>query len=285
MLREVLQHLDLRPGLVVCDGTVGGGGHSAKISHSIGEAGVLLGLDRDSMMLRFAEQRIQGPNRHLCQASYREIQRLQAELEIGLFDRILLDLGLSSDQLADPQRGFGFSLDAPLDMRFDTRGGESVTELLARIDESELSQILKDYGEERFSGAIARQLVERRRSGPVRTTRDLVDVVSEAIPARVRRQSRSDPATRVFQALRIAVNEELRHLEEALKTELYQALAPGGRLVIITFHSLEDRLVKNSFREEDRWQVVNRKPVSPAPAEVRINPRSRSARIRCAMKK
>jgi 16S rRNA (cytosine1402-N4)-methyltransferase len=170
-------------------------------------------------------------------------------------------------------------------MRFDTRSGESVTELLARINEAELERILTDYGEERFSRTIARQVIVRRRAGPVRTTRDLVEIVTEAIPAKVRRQSRSDPATRVFQALRIAVNEELRHLEEALKTELYQALAPGGRLVIITFHSLEDRLVKNSFREADRWQVVNRKPVSPAPAEVRINPRSRSAQIRCAMKK
>lgn len=285
MLREVLQQLDLRPGLTVCDGTVGAGGHSERISQSIGEEGILLGLDRDSMMLELAEKRVHGQNRHLRQASYREIQSVLEELKVESVDRILLDLGLSSDQLADSDRGFGFSKDAPLDMRFDTRGGESVTELLARITESDLDRILTDYGEERFSGAIARRVVERRSEEPIRTTRDLCEVVESAIPAKVRRQSRSDPATRVFQALRIAVNDELQHLEEALKTELYEALAPGGRLVIITFHSLEDRLVKNSFREEDRWQVVTKKPVSPSPAEVRLNPRSRSARVRCAMKR
>ena len=285
MLREVMQQLDLRPGLTVCDGTVGAGGHSERISQAIGEEGILLGLDRDSMMLKLAEKRVHGQNRHLRQASYREIQSVLEELKIESVDRILLDLGLSSDQLADSDRGFGFSLDAPLDMRFDTRGGESVTELLARITESELDRILTDYGEERFSGAIARRVVERRSDEPITTTQDLREAVESAIPAKVRRQSRSDPATRVFQALRIAVNDELQHLEEALKTELYQALAPGGRLVVITFHSLEDRLVKNSFREEDRWQVATKKPVSPSPAEVRLNPRSRSALVRCATKK
>jgi 16S rRNA (cytosine1402-N4)-methyltransferase len=285
MLREVLQQLDLRQGLTVCDGTVGAGGHSEKISQAIGEEGILLGLDRDSMMLGLAEKRVSGQNRHLRQTSYREIGSVLEELKIDSVDRILLDLGLSSDQLADSERGFGFSLDAPLDMRFDTRSGESVTRLLARISESELDRILTTYGEERFSGAIARRVVERRHEQPIKTTRDLCEVVESAIPAKVRRQSRSDPSTRVFQALRIAVNDELRHLEEALKTELHQALAPGGRLVIITFHSLEDRLVKNSFREEDRWQVVTKKPVSPSPAEVRLNPRSRSALVRCATKK
>jgi 16S rRNA (cytosine1402-N4)-methyltransferase len=285
MLREVLQQLDLRPGLTVVDGTVGAGGHAEKISQAIGEEGILLGLDRDSMMLGLAKKRVFGQNRHLRQASYQEIQSVLEELKIESVDRILLDLGLSSDQLADSERGFGFSLDAPLDMRFDTRSGESVTRLLARISESELDRILTTYGEERFSGAIARRVVERRHDEPIKTTRDLCEVVESAIPAKVRRQSRSDPSTRVFQALRIAVNDELRHLEEALKTELHQALAPGGRLVIITFHSLEDRLVKNSFREEDRWQVVTKKPVSPSPAEVRLNPRSRSALVRCATKK
>lgn len=285
MLREVLQQLDLRPGLTVVDGTVGAGGHAEKISEGIGEEGVLLGLDRDSMMLDLAGKRVSGHNRHLRQASYREIQNSLKELKIEFADRILLDLGLSSDQLADSTRGFAFSSEAPLDMRFDTRTGESVKDFLARTDESELDRVLTTYGEERFSGAIARQVVERRRTKPIETTTDLVEIVAAAIPAKIRRQSRSDPATRVFQALRIAVNDELQHLEEALKTELYQALAPGGRLVIITFHSLEDRLVKNSFREDDRWQVLTRKPVSPSPAEVRMNPRSRSAQVRCAMKK
>ena len=286
--REVLQQLDLRAGHSVVDGTVGAGGHSEKISERIGEEGILVGLDRDPMMLRLAAERIAvepGNNRHLRQASYLQIRNVLSELEITSVDRILLDLGLSSDQLADPQRGFGFSVDAALDMRFDMSAGQSAAELLATIDEGHLQQILEDYGEERFSAAIASKIVERRRTQPIDTTRALMEVVEEAIPVKARKQARKEPATRVFQALRIAVNEELQHLEKALKTELYEALAPGGRLVVISFHSLEDRLVKNAFRGEDRWQIITKKPITPTPAEVRMNPRSRSAKMRTAMKK
>ena len=284
MLREVLQQLDLRPGLTVVDGTVGAGGHSQKISELIGEEGTLIGLDRDDMMLKFAAERVSGQNRHLIQRSYSEIRNVLDELGIEAVDRILLDLGLSSDQLADRDRGFGYSVDAPLDMRFDTSSGESVEDFLANVEESKLEEILTTYGEERFSAAIARRFVERRRSQPIRTTRDLTEAVEEAIPAKFRQQARKEPATRVFQALRIAVNEELQHLERALKSELYEALVPGGRLAIITFHSLEDRLVKNTFRDNSRWQVLNRKPTAPTPAEVRMNPRSRSAKLRTAIK-
>jgi 16S rRNA (cytosine1402-N4)-methyltransferase len=205
-------------------------------------------------------------------------------LGIDTVDRILLDLGLSSDQLADRQRGFGYSVDAPLDMRFDNRSGKSVAEFLDNVDQTELTEILTTYGEEKFSEAIAQRVVERRRKQPIRTTRDLTETVEEAIPARFRQQSRKDPSTRVFQALRIAVNQELTHLEQALQTELYEALAPGGRLSIITFHSLEDRLVKNAFRDDNRWKVLAKKPTAPTPAEVRMNPRSRSAKLRTAAK-
>lgn len=283
-MREVLQQLDLSPGLIVVDGTVGAGGHSSRISEQIGEDGVLVGLDRDPMMLDFATKRISGQNRYLRQASYSEIGNILNELQIPPADRVLLDLGLSSDQLADRDRGFGYSSDAPLDMRFDTGSGESVKDLLARIDESSLERVLSTYGEERFSGPIARKVIERRRTRPMETTRDLVETVEEAIPAKFRKQSRKEPATRVFQALRIAVNEELQHLERALETELYDALGTGGRLVIITFHSLEDRLVKNTFNDGSRWQIPFRKPVTATPAEARINPRARSAKLRTAVK-
>jgi 16S rRNA (cytosine1402-N4)-methyltransferase len=284
MLREVLQQLDLKPGLTVVDGTVGAGGHSQRISEQIGESGILIGLDRDSMMLNFATERVSGAGRHLIQSSYSEIHNVLNELGIDTVDRILLDLGLSSDQLADRQRGFGYSVDAPLDMRFDNRSGKSVAEFLDNVDQTELTEILTTYGEEKFSEAIAQRVVERRRKQPIRTTRDLTETVEEAIPARFRQQSRKDPSTRVFQALRIAVNQELTHLEQALQTELYEALAPGGRLSIITFHSLEDRLVKNAFRDESRWKVLAKKPTAPTPAEVRMNPRSRSAKLRTAAK-
>lgn len=284
MLREVLRELDLKPGLTVVDGTVGAGGHSQKISEQIGETGVLIGLDRDSMMLNFASERVSGAGRHLIQRSYSEIKDVLSELGIETVDRILLDLGLSSDQLADRQRGFGYSIDAPLDMRFDNRSGNSVAEFLSEVDQTELTEILKTYGEEKFSEAIAQRVVERRRKQPIKTTRDLTETVEEAIPARFRQQARKEPATRVFQALRIAVNQELKHLEQALESELYEVLAPGGRLSIITFHSLEDRLVKNAFRDDIRWKVLAKKPTAPTPAEIRMNPRSRSAKLRTAAK-
>jgi len=285
LLREVLEQLDLRPGLIVVDGTVGAGGHSAKISERIGPDGVLIGLDRDRMMLEFASRRVSGSGRHLVQSSYVDLPEVLTGLGIGQVDRILLDLGLSSDQLADRRRGFGFSIDAPLDMRFDAGSGESLKDLLARIDVASLERILTEWGEERFSGPIAQAIVDRRRVHPLETTRDLVEAVEAAIPAKVQKQARREPATRVFQALRIAVNDELKHLERALETTLPQVLTPGGRMAIITFHSLEDRLVKTAFRNEDRWEMTTRKPVDPTPAEIRINPRSRSARLRTAVKR
>lgn len=284
MLREVLQQLELRPGLTVVDGTVGAGGHSSRIAEQIAPDGILIGLDRDSTMLDFAADRIPDGNRHLRQASYSELSSVLQELEINSVDRILLDLGLSSDQLADRDRGFGYATDAPLDMRFDTRSGEPVSSMLARMDAAELEDIFTHYGEERFSAQIAQAIVARRSRQPVRTTTDLRSVVESAIPARFRRDSRRDPATRVFQALRIAVNRELQHLDEALRGPLHDALAPGGRLAIITFHSLEDRLVKDAFRDKSRWTTVTRKPITPTPAEVRVNPRSRSAKLRMAVK-
>lgn len=283
--REVLEQLDLSPGLSVVDGTVGAGGHSEKISQQIGEDGVLIGLDRDPWMLEFARQRITGHNRHLLHSSYLEIQKSLKEVGLSTVDRILLDLGLSSDQLSDPARGFGYSADAPLDMRFDVTSGRSVKDLLNTIDQSELERVLTTYGEERFSPAIAGAIVAQRTKKPIETTVELLKVIEEAIPAKFQQNSVKDSASRVFQALRIAANEELMHLEKALQSELHEALVPGGRLVVITFHSLEDRLVKNAFKETQLWEALTKKPITPAPAEQRMNPRARSAKLRTAVKK
>lgn len=285
MLREVLQQLELQPGLRVLDGTVGAGGHSSEIAQRIGSEGVLIGLDRDPMMLNFAGQRVSGAGRFLKQASYSEAKQAVQELGFDTVDRVLLDLGLSSDQLADRERGFGYAVDAPLDMRFDVRTGQTVADLLNTADASMLEEIFREYGEERFSREIAVEVVARRRDQPLKATGDLIAAVEAAIPNRFQRDARKEPATRVFQALRIAANRELEHLERALKHGLYELLAPGGRIAVITFHSLEDRIVKNALRDEERWLATTKKPILPTPAETRVNPRSRSAKLRVAVKK
>lgn len=285
MVREVLRHLDLRPGLTVVDGTVGAGGHSRKILEQISDTGRLVGLDRDPMMLEWASKAVSGPNVTLRHASYAELSEVLQELGIAQVDRILLDLGLSSDQLADAERGFSFDAAGPLDLRFDPTRGEPAWKRLEEYDEDELTDILDRYGEERFSRAIAREIIGRRTANPVRTANDLAAAVETAVPGKFQREARKHPATRVFQALRIAVNDELNHLQTALQTTLHHSLAPGGRLVIITFHSLEDRLVKDEFRSADRWQNLTSKPVPASAAEQRINPRSRTAKLRAAIRK
>jgi len=297
LVREVIEFLDLHSGHIVVDGTVGTGGHGQAILKRIGPTGTLIGLDRDPMMLELASSVISEPNCYLRHANYADLsevlEKINALEGTGLpkrlvergVDRILLDLGLSSNQLADPERGFSFSSTGPLDLRYDTSQGEPAWRYIKRLDERKLANILWDYGEERFSRRIARQLVSRRRASPVHTASDLVEVVAEAIPNRFLRRARKHPATRVFQALRIAVNEELAHLESSLQHSLYDLLSPTGRLVVISFHSLEDRLTKHAFRDKERWENLTRKPVTATPAEKRENSRSRSAKLRAAMKK
>lgn len=283
LLRETLHALQLTPGLVVVDGTVGAGGHSREILRRIGPESTLIGLDRDAMMLHIAARHLSGPHVHLVQASYADLPGVLADRQIPAVDRILLDLGYSSDQLADKSRGFSFDADGPLDLRFDVRTGESAAELLARIDEAELADIIHRYGEDPHSRRIARNIVEWRNRQPLRTGRDLAQAVagsSHRSPAGGGRH----PATRVFQALRIAVNRELEQLETALHNVLYDCLAPAGIVAIISFHSLEDRLVKQAFRESTLWQLLSPKPVVPSPAEQRLNPRARSAKLRVARK-
>jgi len=281
LVAEVLEGLGLRPGGTAVDGTVGGGGHSARILEKLGPAGRLFGLDRDARMLERAATVLEHPGCSLHQASYAELDEvLSSEGQAtGSIDAILLDLGLSSDQLEDSGRGFGFAHDGPLDLRFDVSDGQPAWEWLAGVQEGELEQCLRVWGEETESRRIAAELFRRRRETPVRTGRDLAEAVQAAVG---RPRGRRHPATRVFQALRIAVNDELVHLERALADALPKSLAPGGRLVVISFHSLEDRIVKHAFRNQDTWTALTGKPIRPKPREERVNPRSRSARLRVA---
>jgi 16S rRNA (cytosine1402-N4)-methyltransferase len=305
-----LQNLQLEPGQVVVDGTVGAAGHSCEILRRIGPQGTLIGLDRDGLMLEIAARnlttgQLSAFRCHLHQASYAQLPDVLAGLQIPAVDRILLDLGLSSDQLADHSRGFSFAADGPLDLRFDVTQGEPATELVARLDEQQLGELFERYGEESQGRRMARSIVEWRKHQPIRTGLDLADAIvgtrathrpsargarqsgnrpSSNRPSGNRQSGHRHPATRVFQALRIAVNHELEQLETALGGVLYNCLKPGGIVVIISFHSLEDRLVKLAFRDQKLWQPLCPKPITASPAEQRFNPRSRTARLRVAKK-
>jgi len=280
MVREVLRWLDLRAGLVVVGGTVGAGGHAAAVLPRIRPGGRLIGLDRDPMMLAHAARATAGSDVDLVHSSYAGLREVLDRLEVGKVDRILLDLGLSSDQLADDDRGFSFRSDGPLDLRFDTSRGKSAAELIASAGAEELNRIFREHGEEPHARRIAERVVATRSDRPVRTGMDLAELVEAAVPSSGRRDVH--PATRVFQALRIAVNGELGELRRMLDETLSACLAPGGRAVVISFHSLEDRMVKEAFRDRSRWNDLTPKPIPATPSEQRINPRSRTAKIRAA---
>lgn len=285
MAREVERVLKLEPGLIVVDGTVGAGGHSQIIASRIGPEGTLIGFDRDPMMLALARQVLpESNNVILRQGSYVEIPQVLSELGIGAVDRALLDLGLSSDQLADTSRGFGFVSVGPLDMRFDVQRGQSVSEYLKVVTETELERVLREYGEEPASRRIAKCLIERRASQPIESGSQLASVIEECLGVQRRDAGDKHPATRVFQALRIAVNEELDHVATGISQSIYQVLKPGGLVAVITFHSLEDRIVKQEFRRTDRWENLTAKPIEASHQEQRVNPRSRSAKLRVAKK-
>jgi 16S rRNA (cytosine1402-N4)-methyltransferase len=283
LLREVLAQLELRPGLRVVDGTVGGGGHSRKILQAIGPDGLLIGLDRDASMLARTKAVLDAPNVALIQRSYADLRDALDDLHIDRVDRILVDLGLSSDQLADDIRGFRFDAPGPLDLRFDSQAGQPAWQLLEQCDAAELAGILTDFGEEPHARAIASAIVAQRSRKPVRTAQELAELVEHVAGPRARRDRH--PATRTFQALRIAVNRELDHVQRALTTTFPACLAPGGILAVISFHSLEDRLVKTAFRDRTVWENMTPKPIEPTPAEARFNPRSRSAKLRVARRR
>lgn len=305
MLDEVLAELDPRPGEVVCDCTLGGAGHSVELARRVAPDGLSLGIDQDDMALTAASERL---SREVPEASVRllrgnfgDLDDLLVEAEVPGVDCFLFDLGVSSPQLDIPERGFSYHEDAPLDMRMNS-GNHTLTaaEVVNTYNEADLTRILRVYGDERFASRIARRIVERRSKAPVETTLQLVEIVKEAIPAAARRHG-GHPARKTFQALRIEVNHELDVLDRGLRAAVRWA-NPGGRICVISYHSLEDRIVKHVFSELSQGctcppdlpvcvcghvpivDVRTRRPLVASDEEVAANPRSRSALMRVAVK-
>ena len=295
MRAEAVRFLAPDRGGIYVDGTVGLGGHAAAIL-AAGPEARLIGIDRDPQALRYAAARLAqfGDRVRLVHGNYRDLAEILAGLGIEAIDGFLLDLGLSSLQLDAPERGFSFRADGPLDMRMDPTQKTSAADLVNAASVKELARILRDYGEERFAGRIARAIVAAR---PIETTRALAEIVRRAIPRRFH-ERRIDPATRTFQALRIAVNDELRNLQDGLAAG-FAALRPGGVIVVISFHSLEDRIVKRFFRKlatpryeslapgpplPPQAEVLTKKPLRPSEEEIGENPRARSAKLRACRK-
>jgi 16S rRNA (cytosine1402-N4)-methyltransferase len=281
---EVVAVLAPTPGQVLVDATVGAGGHARLLAERLGPAGRLIGLDRDTAMLELARPRLEGLPVTLVHANFDRLRQVLDELGLAAVDGVLADLGVCSDQLDDPRRGFSFQQAGPLDMRLDPTAGEPASSLLRRLSERDLADLFWRYGEERFSRRIARRIVATRRQAPLETTDQLADLVRRCVPRPRGRRPALDPATRVFQALRIAVNDELGALDRLLAA-LPGCVRPGGRAALISFHSLEDRRVKQAFRDRDRWEVLTRKPLQAGEEEVRRNPRARSAKLRAARRK
>ena len=283
MPQEVLGLLDLKPGEIAVDGTLGLAGHAARMAERLGPTGRLIGFDRDSSSLAEAKRRLTNlPLRiDLLQGNFCDVDHLLAEVKVEAVDGILLDLGISSFQLDNPERGFAFKDAGPLDMRMDTSCGQTAADVVNGWKEEDLALIIDEWGEERFARRIAKAIVYRRAEQRIDSTAQLADIILRALPHGYTR-GRIHPATRTFQALRIAVNDELGSLKAALE-KCRQALKPKGRLCIIAFHSLEDRIVKTTFRrwtDEGLAKALTKKPLRPSEAECETNPRSRSARVR-----
>ncbi|MDA1202481.1 MAG: 16S rRNA (cytosine(1402)-N(4))-methyltransferase RsmH [Planctomycetota bacterium] len=277
---EVMQLLDVRPGMRVVDGTLGGGGHTRLFADAVGPEGLVVGIDRDPVAIERAARELAGLPVRFAQANFRDLPEVLDAVGLERVDRVLLDVGLSSDQLADDTRGFSFDSDGPLDLRFDPTEGEPAWRLIARMRPETLADLIHEYGEERYARRIARRIAAAREKQPIRTAREFARVVTAAIP-RQQPPPRIHPATRSFQALRIAVNEELKSLRIALE-RIPDCLTAEGRLAVISFHSLEDRLVKQAFRNKQIWEPLTRGPVEASPEEVARNSRSRSAKLRVA---
>ncbi len=291
LLQPAIEFLAVRRGGTYIDATLGLGGHSWEIAKLLGAQGRLIGFDKDPAALERARERLMSPPTEwesdwptieLVHASFAEVAQHVAP---GSADGLLADLGVSSMQLQNPERGFSFQADGPLDMRMNTQAGQTAEQVVNRFDERELADAIYEFGEERRSRRIARAIVRAR---PITTTAQLAQVVSAAARPMNQAERRIHPATKTFQALRILVNRELEDLQELLRAEAApQVLRAGGRLVIISFHSLEDRIVKDALRDgarEGRYQVLTKKPVTAEEQEIDRNPRSRSAKLRAAEK-
>ncbi len=305
MLHEVLDALELKSGSVVCDCTLGGAGHSVRMAQAIGEDSLLIGIDQDDMALEAAAKRLDaeapGVPHKLLKGNFGDLDELLCQAEVPGVDGILFDLGVSSPQLDIPGRGFSYNEDAPLDMRMDPGTNTlNAAEVINTYTEADLARILRVYGEEKFASQIAREIVRRRQERPFETTVELVDAIKAAIPAAARRHGHH-PARKTFQAIRIEVNGELDVLERGLEAAV-RWLNPGGRICVISYHSLEDRIVKRLFQKRSQGctcppdlpvcvcgnvpvlKVITRKPLVASGEEVKRNPRARSAKTRVAMR-
>ncbi|MBO4903987.1 MAG: 16S rRNA (cytosine(1402)-N(4))-methyltransferase RsmH [Lachnospiraceae bacterium] len=302
LLREVIDGLDIRPEGTYVDGTLGGGGHSYHILERLNDQGRLIGIDQDGAAVAAAGERLERfKNATIVRNNYCNIQQVLSSMNIMSVDGILLDLGVSSYQLDTPERGFSYMSDAPLDMRMDTRSSMTATDIVNNYSRSELTRIIRVYGEEKFAANIAKHITAAREGGPIKTTGELVDIIKASIPMKVQK-TMGHPAKQTFQAIRIELNRELTVLSDTLDT-MIDLLNPGGRLCVITFHSLEDRIVKNIFKnaqdpctcpsdfpvcvcgKTSKGTVITKKPILPSEEEMQDNPRSKSAKLRIFCKK
>ena len=276
---ETIESLAIKAGSTILDGTLGGGGHTSLAAKLVGSDGLVIGLDRDADAITRCESSLKGLPVVLAQSNFADAPEILQQLNITEVDAILLDLGLSSDQLEDRERGFSFNSDGPLDLRFDKHSGEPAYRLVQRLKQEHLANLIYEFGEERLSRKIARRLIAMRNRTKLVSAKDIAGVIYGCYPNP--RKQKIHPATRTFQALRIAVNQELKSLEIALR-RLPEYLRVGGIFSIISFHSLEDRRVKQAFRDDTRLEVLTKKPLKASDAELNRNPRSRSAKLRVA---
>ncbi len=298
LLQECIENLNIRPDGIYVDGTLGGGGHSYEICRHLSEEGKLIGIDQDAAAIAAAGNRLKAFEKQvtIVRSNYCDMKDRLTELGITSVDGVILDLGVSSYQLDDAGRGFTYREDAPLDMRMDQRQPLTAKDVVNGYPEMELYRVIRDYGEDRFAKNIARLIVRARENHAIETTGELIEIIKAAIPARVR-ETGGHPAKRTFQAIRIEVNRELEVLEHSLDT-MIDLLNDGGRICVITFHSLEDRIVKDVFRRNEnpctcpktfpvcvcgkrpKGSVITRKPIVPSEGEQEDNPRSKSAKLR-----
>lgn len=301
LLNECIEGLNIKDNGIYVDGTLGGAGHSSEIIKKIGSEGVLIGVDQDTNALEASAERLKAySNVKYVHSNFMNIKNILENFKIDGVDGILLDLGVSSHQLDVPERGFSYMHDAPLDMRMNMEDDFTAKDLLNSYSKEEIERVIKEYGEDRWASRIAEFIVKERVIKPIETTYELVEIIKAAVPAAARRDG-PHPAKRTFQAIRIEVNKEIEILEKAV-SDCIEVLKPGGRLCIITFHSLEDRIVKNVYRDKlnpctcpsdfpicvcnkkPSIKIISRKPIIPTNEEIEYNPRSRSAKLRIAEK-
>ncbi len=279
-----MAYLAPRPNQNFVDATVGLAGHTREILRRTAPHGKVLALDRDPEVANYLKKNLPASRTIVVTGNFADLDRIVRECHFGPVQGVLFDLGFSLAQVKDANRGFSFQQDGPLDMRFDRRQKLTAQEIVNRFSQAELYQIIKSYGEEKNAAKIAQAIVRERKRKPIRSTLELVEVIRKAIPARGWYRQKIHFATRTFQALRIAVNDELRCLEKGLAAAL-KITEPGGKIVVLAFHSGEDRIVKNFFRSyQKKLKILTKKPIRPSTEEIQQNPRSRSARLRCAQK-